>query len=103
MPALLWSILACPRKSQAAFPDTASIAPPKSALSANIATAAVIAYDGRMRAILPLSRTVFEARLAIGDFKHEHNTATLGPGLPHAAEYAAACRHTQHSVACEIN
>jgi putative transposase len=40
----------------------------------------------------------------IGDFKHEHNhrhrNSALGYLTP--AEYAAVCRHTHHSVTCEI-
>ena len=40
--------------------------------------------------------TLFEARVVIGDFKHEHNHrhrhSALGYQTP--AEYAAACRHT---------
>jgi len=49
--------------------------------------------------------TLFEARVVIGDFKHEHNQrhrhSALGYRTP--AEYAAACRHTHTPVACEIN
>ncbi|MCV6965457.1 IS3 family transposase [Mycobacterium intermedium] len=49
--------------------------------------------------------TVLEARVVIGDFKHEHNHrhrhSALGYRTP--AEYAAACRHTHTPVACEIN
>jgi putative transposase len=49
--------------------------------------------------------TLLEARVVIGDFKHEHNHrhrhSALGYLTP--AEYAAACRHTQHPVTCEIN
>jgi transposase InsO family protein len=49
--------------------------------------------------------TLFEARVVIGDFKHEHNHrhrhSALGYLTP--AEYAAACSHTHHPVACEIN
>ena len=49
--------------------------------------------------------TLFEARVVIGDFKHEHNHrhrhSALGYRTP--AEYAAACRHTHTPVACEIN
>jgi transposase InsO family protein len=48
--------------------------------------------------------TLFEARVVIGDFKHEHNHrhrhSALGYRTP--AEYAAACRHTHTPVACEI-
>ena len=48
--------------------------------------------------------TLFEARVVIGDFKHEHNhrhrRSALGYRTP--AEYAAACRHTHTPVACEI-
>jgi len=46
-----------------------------------------------------------EARVVIGDFKHEHNHrhrhSALGYLTP--AEYAAACRHTHHTMACDIN
>jgi putative transposase len=49
--------------------------------------------------------SLFEARVVIGDFKHEHNQrhrhSALGYRTP--AEYAAACRHTHQGVACEIN
>ena len=49
--------------------------------------------------------TLFEARVVIGDFKHEHNHrhrhSALGYRTP--AEYAAACRCTHTPVACEIN
>ena len=49
--------------------------------------------------------TLFEARVVIGDFKHDHNHrhrhSALGYRTP--AEYAAACRHTHTPVACEIN
>ena len=49
--------------------------------------------------------TLFEARVVIGDFKHEHNHrhrhSALGYRTP--AEYASACRHTHTPVACEIN
>jgi putative transposase len=49
--------------------------------------------------------TLFEARVVIGDFKHEHNYrhrhSALGYRTP--AEYAAACRHTHTPVSCEIN
>jgi putative transposase len=45
-----------------------------------------------------------EARVAIGDFKEEHNRrrrhSALGYGTP--AEYAAACRHAHHPVASDI-
>jgi putative transposase len=48
---------------------------------------------------------LLEAQVVIGDFKHEHNHrhrhSALGYRTP--AEYAAACRHTHHPVACEIN
>ena len=48
---------------------------------------------------------LFEARVVIGDFKHEHNHrhrhSALGYRTP--AEYAAACRHTHTPVACHIN
>ena len=46
-----------------------------------------------------------EARVVIGDFKHEHNYrhrhSALGYLTP--AEYAAACRCTHTPVACSIN
>ncbi len=46
-----------------------------------------------------------EARVVIGDFKHEHNRrhrhSALGYLTP--AEYAAQCSHTHHPVACNIN
>ena len=49
--------------------------------------------------------TLFEARVVIGDFKHEHNQrhrhSALGYRTP--AEYAAGCRYTHTPVACEIN
>jgi transposase InsO family protein len=49
--------------------------------------------------------SLLEARVVIGDFKHEHNHrhghSALGYLTP--AEYAAGCRHTHHPVACEIN
>ncbi len=48
--------------------------------------------------------TIFEARVVIGDFKHDHNHrhrhSALGYRTP--AEYAAACRCTHTSVACSI-
>ncbi|KZS75294.1 integrase [Mycobacterium kansasii] len=48
---------------------------------------------------------LLEARVVIGDFKHEHNTrhrhSALGYLTP--AEYAARCSHTHHPVACDIN
>jgi putative transposase len=48
---------------------------------------------------------LLEARVIIGDFKHEHNTghrhSALGYLTP--AEYAARCSHTHHPVACDIN
>ena len=48
---------------------------------------------------------LFEARVVIGDFKHEdnhrHRHSAMGYQTP--AEYAAACMHTHTSVACEIN
>jgi putative transposase len=47
---------------------------------------------------------LFEARVVIGDFKHEHNHrhrhSALGYRTP--AEYAARCGHTHYPVACEI-
>jgi putative transposase len=46
-----------------------------------------------------------EARVVIGDFKHEHNHrhrhSALGYLTP--AEYAARCRHTHHPITCDIN
>jgi transposase InsO family protein len=49
--------------------------------------------------------SLFEARVVIGDFKAEHNQrhrhSALGYRTP--VEYAAACRCTHTSVACEIN
>jgi putative transposase len=49
--------------------------------------------------------TLLEARVVIGDFKHEHNHrhrhSALGYRTP--AEYAAACRCTHTPMACEIN
>lgn len=44
---------------------------------------------------------LLEARVAIADFKHEHNTArhsALGYLTP--AEYVARCRDTHYPVAC---
>jgi putative transposase len=52
-----------------------------------------------------LRNTLFEARVIIGDFKHDdthrHRHSALGYRTP--AEYAAACRHTHTAVACEID
>jgi putative transposase len=51
--------------------------------------------------------TLFEARVVIGDFKHEHEHnhrhrhSALGYRTP--AEYAAGCRPTHTPVACSIN
>jgi putative transposase len=49
--------------------------------------------------------TLFEARVVIGDFKHDHNHrhrhSALGYRTP--TEYAAACRCTHTPVACSIN
>lgn len=49
--------------------------------------------------------SLFEARVVIGDFKTDHNCrhrhSALGYRTP--AEYAAACQHTHHPVACGIN
>ena len=46
--------------------------------------------------------TLFEARVVIGDFKHEHNHrhrhSALGYRTP--VDYAAGCSHTHHPVAC---
>jgi putative transposase len=47
--------------------------------------------------------SLFEARVVIGDFKHEHNHRHWALGYRTPAEYAAACRHTHTPVACEIN
>jgi transposase InsO family protein len=47
--------------------------------------------------------SLFEARVVIGDFKHEHNHRHSALGYRTPAEYAAACRHTHHPVACQIN
>jgi putative transposase len=49
--------------------------------------------------------TLFEARVVIGDFKHEHNHRHrfLALGYRTPAEYAAACRCTHTPVACAIN
>lgn len=48
---------------------------------------------------------LLEARVVIGDFKHEYNHrhrhSALGYLTP--GEYAARCSHTHHPVACEIN
>lgn len=48
---------------------------------------------------------LLEARVAIADYKHEHNTAHRHSALGYLtpAEYAAQCSHTHHPVACEIN
>jgi hypothetical protein len=47
---------------------------------------------------------VLEARVVIGDFKHEHNTrhrhSALGYRTP--AEYAATCRYQHAPMACDI-
>jgi len=49
--------------------------------------------------------TLFEARVVIGDFKHEHNHhhrhSALGYRTP--AEYATACRHSHTPLACTTN
>lgn len=49
--------------------------------------------------------TLLEARVVIGDFKHDHNHhhrhSALGYRTP--AEYAAACRCTHTPVACTTN
>ncbi|WP_084014185.1 integrase core domain-containing protein [Mycolicibacter kumamotonensis] len=49
--------------------------------------------------------SLLEARVVIGDFKHDHNHrhrhSALGYLTP--AEYAARCSHSRHPVACEIN
>ena len=48
---------------------------------------------------------LLEARVVIGDFKHEHNArhrhSALGYLTP--AEYAARCSHTHQPVTCDIN
>ena len=48
---------------------------------------------------------LLEARVAIADFKHEHNSAHRHSALGYLtpAEYAAQCSHTHYPVACEIN
>ncbi len=48
--------------------------------------------------------SLLEARVVIGDFKTDHNRhrhSALGYRTP--AEYAAACTHTHHPVACGTN
>ncbi len=49
--------------------------------------------------------SLLEARVVIGDFKADHNRrhrhSALGYKTP--AEYAAACTHTHHPVACGTN
>ncbi|WP_435832069.1 integrase core domain-containing protein [Nocardia rhamnosiphila] len=49
--------------------------------------------------------SLLEARVVIGDFKHEHNHrhrhSALGYRTP--VEYAAACHHTHHPAGCDIN
>lgn len=49
--------------------------------------------------------SLLEARVVIGDFKHDHNHrhrhSALGYLTP--AEYAAACRCSHYPVACQIN
>lgn len=49
--------------------------------------------------------SLLEARVVVGDFKHDHNHrhrhSALGYLTP--AEYSARCSHTHHPVACEIN
>ena len=49
--------------------------------------------------------SLFEARVVIGDFKHDHNQrhrhSALGYRTP--AEYAAACRHTHTPMTCAMN
>ncbi|HYB37108.1 MAG TPA: integrase core domain-containing protein [Mycobacterium sp.] len=49
--------------------------------------------------------SVLEARVVIGDYKHEHNLRHRHSALRYLTptEYAAQCRHTHHPVACEIN
>jgi len=48
---------------------------------------------------------LLEARVAIADFKHDHNSAHRHSALGYLtpAEYAAQCSHTHYPVACEIN
>jgi putative transposase len=49
--------------------------------------------------------SLLEARVVIGDFKTDHNLrhrhSALGYRTP--AEYAAACTHTHHPMACGTN
>jgi len=49
--------------------------------------------------------TLFEGRVVIGDFKHEHSNRHRhsARGYRTPAEYAAACRCTHTPVACSIN
>jgi transposase InsO family protein len=49
--------------------------------------------------------TLLEARVVIGDFKHDHNHRHRHSALSYLTptEYAARCSHTHHPVACEIN
>ena len=48
---------------------------------------------------------LLEARVLIGDFKHEHNHRHRHSALSYLTptEYATRCRHTHHPAACEIN
>jgi putative transposase len=49
--------------------------------------------------------TLLEARVVISDFKQEHNHRHRHSALNYLTpvEYATACRHSHHPVACEIN
>ena len=49
--------------------------------------------------------SVLEARVVIGEFKHEHNHRHRQSALGYLtlADYAAACRHIHHPAVCEIN
>ncbi len=68
----------------------------------------VESFDRRLRAEC-LNRnhwtSVLEARVVIGDFKQAHNRRHRhsAPGYLTPAEYAAACTHAHHPVACDIN
>jgi transposase InsO family protein len=49
--------------------------------------------------------SLLEARVVIGDFKHEHNHRHRHSALSYLtpAEYAARCGYTYHPVVCDIN